>query len=129
VIDPDDPPRTWTVAEADAALPGVRPVVARARAAVAAHAERVAEAGAAAATNGHAGGGGEVDVVREAAVELARLGILLRDPARGLVDFPARASTGRPYWLCWLEGEPAVGWWHWVEDGFAGRTPVSDLPP
>jgi hypothetical protein len=66
--------------------------------------------------------------VRAAADRLAAMGVLLRDPARGLVDFPARASTGRPYWLCWLDGEPSVRWWHWVEDGFAGRTPISELP-
>ena len=116
-------------ARLDAALAEVRPLVARARAAVAAHAERVAEAGAGAPANGHAPSGGHVEVVRGVAAELARLGILLRDPARGLVDFPARAPSGRPYWLCWLDGEPAVRWWHWVAEGFAGRAPVSDLPP
>jgi hypothetical protein len=128
VIDPDDPPRTWTLAEADAALVDVRPVVAAARAAVAAHAERVAEAGASAPTNGHAPGAHEIDAVRIAVEHLAAKGILLRDPGRGLVDFPARSSEGRPYWLCWLDGEPSVEWWHWVETGFAGRTSVSDLP-
>ena len=35
---------------------------------------------------------------------------------------------GRWYWLCWLVGEEAVTWWHWPEDGFAGRTPI-DQPP
>jgi hypothetical protein len=128
VIDPDDPPRTWTVDEADAVLDEIRPVVAAARAAVAAHAERVAEAGSSATTNGHAPGGHEVGAVRSAVEHLAAKGILLRDPGRGLVDFPARAPGGRPYWLCWLDDEPAVGWWHWVETGFAGRTPVTDLP-
>lgn len=128
MIDPDDPPRTWTVDEADEALPAVRRLVSAARSAMAAHAERVDGAGAAASTNGHAAGGDEPAVVRKAATELQAMGVLLRDPARGLVDFPARASTGRPYWLCWLDGEPAVAWWHWVEDGFAGRTPVDQLP-
>lgn len=128
MIDPDDPPRTWTVAEADAALADVRPLVTRARAAVVAHGGRVRAAGAAALDNGHAPGGGEPHVVRAAAEALAARGILLRDAGRGLVDFPARSSTGRPYWLCWLDGEPSVQWWHWVEDGFAGRTPVTELP-
>ena len=128
MIDPDDPPRTWTVAEADAALPVVRAHVTRARDAVGAHAERAARSGAAAASNGHAAGGGEVDAVRAAIDALDGMGILLRDPGRGLVDFPAVSSTGRPYWLCWFHGEASVGWWHWVEDGFAGRTPVARLP-
>jgi hypothetical protein len=116
------------VAEADAALDAVRPLVALARAALEAHAARATDARDGAPTNGHAAGGQEVDVVRDVAERLAAMGILLRDPGRGLVDFPARAAGGRPYWLCWLEGEASVAWWHWVEDGFAGRTPVTDLP-
>lgn len=128
MIDPDDPPRTWTVAEADAALDVVRPIVARARAAMESHVDRMRSARDGAPTNGHATGGEGADVVRAAADDLEAMGVLLRDPSRGLVDFPARAPSGRPYWLCWLEGEPAVEWWHWVEDGFAGRTPVTELP-
>jgi hypothetical protein len=128
VIDPYDPPRTWTVAEADAVLDVVRAAVTRAKEAVAAHVEHAEDAGRAASGNGHSAGGGQVDVVRAAVAELDAMGILLRDPGRGLVDFPALAPGGRPYWLCWLDGEPSVTWWHWVEDGFAGRTPVDDLP-
>lgn len=60
--------------------------------------------------------------------ELGTEGIVLRDIERGLIDFPARASDGRWYWLCWLQGEDEVAWWHWPDDGFAGRTPVSQLP-
>ena len=62
------------------------------------------------------------------ATELAAEGVLLRDPGSGLIDFAARASDGRPYWLCWMWGEPEIDTWHWVEDGFAGRTPVGELP-
>ncbi len=60
--------------------------------------------------------------------ELETEGIVLRDVLQGLVDFPARAANGRGYWLCWLVGEPEVAWWHWPEDGFAGRTPLSTPP-
>ena len=128
MIDPDDPPRTWTVAEANAVLEHVQAVVSAAKAAVASHVERAKVAGTAAGGNGHAPSGGEPEAVRSAVAELDGMGILLRDPGRGLVDFPARASSGRPYWLCWLDGEPSVEWWHWVEDGFAGRTSVDQLP-
>jgi hypothetical protein len=128
VIDPDDPPRTWTPVEADAVLAEVRRHVTRAKAAVVALGGRARTATGAAPTNGHARGGGEAEVVRAAIDALEAMGILLRDPGRGLVDFPARAATGRPYWLCWLDGEPSVAWWHWVEDGFAGRAPITDLP-
>lgn len=128
MIDPSDPPRTWTVAEADDALDVVRSITARARAAMAAHRHHVREAAVASRTNGHGRAGDDADVVRAAIGELEAMGVLLRDPGRGLVDFPARAPNGRPYWLCWLDGEPSVEWWHWVEDGFAGRTPVDQLP-
>jgi hypothetical protein len=60
--------------------------------------------------------------------ELAGEGIVLRDADRGLIDFPAIAPDGRRYWLCWVVGEPSVAWWHWPEDGFAGRQPLSDRP-
>lgn len=100
------PPDTWTVAEANAALPRVRDALLSIRGA---------------GGNGH----GSVPAALE---RLAADGIVVRDPARGLVDFPAVAPSGRPYWLCWLEGEDEVGWWHWPEDGFAGRRPLADPP-
>ena len=67
-------------------------------------------------------------VFHAAVAELEAEGIVLRDVRQGLVDFPARAASGRGYWLCWLVGEPEVAWWHWPEDGFAGRTPLSTPP-
>lgn len=66
--------------------------------------------------------------IREPVEELEREGIVVRDLARGLIDFPARTASGRPYWLCWVAGESEVAWWHWPEEGFAGRRPLSDPP-
>lgn len=43
-----------------------------------------------------------------------------------LIDFPAVAD-GRDVLLCWLEGEPALGWYHPVELGFMGRRRIDDL--
>jgi hypothetical protein len=54
---------------------------------------------------------------------LERLDIVVRDLERGLVDFPAFID-GREVYLCWLLDEPAVGHWHGVESGFAGRRPL-----
>jgi hypothetical protein len=54
---------------------------------------------------------------------LERLDIVVRDLERGLVDFPA-VIDGREVYLCWLIDEPAVGHWHGVEAGFAGRRPL-----
>ena len=60
--------------------------------------------------------------------ELQADGIIVRDPERGLIDFPALAPSGATYLLCWLDGEDAIDWWHWPDDGFAGRTPITEPP-
>ena len=76
------------------------------------------------------GGGAPGRVVSEAFVELraalARLQdaeVVLRDLDRGLVDFPA-LRDGREVYLCWIEGEGEIGYWHDLEAGFAGREPL-----
>jgi hypothetical protein len=62
--------------------------------------------------------------------ELEAAGVEMKDPEKGLVDFPGEMD-GRRVWLCWKRGEPAVAWWHDVETGFAGRRPLpgADAPP
>jgi hypothetical protein len=52
--------------------------------------------------------------------ELAQLGVELKDPFTGLVDFPS-LMNGRPVYLCWRLGEAEVAYWHELEAGFAGR--------
>ena len=104
MVDPHAPARTWTLAEANDELGRIS--------------ERVQAA--MAATE-------QADLLAVAR-ELAEEGVLLRDPTTGLIDFAARAPDGRPYWLCWMWGEPEIDTWHWIEDGFAGRTSVEELP-
>jgi hypothetical protein len=53
--------------------------------------------------------------------------VTLRDIGSGLIDFPALVG-GRPIWLCWRLGEPAIGFWHGHDDGLGGRRPLEDLP-
>jgi hypothetical protein len=49
----------------------------------------------------------------EAALEeLQEKGIVLRDPDRGLIDFPALHPGGREVLLCWQLGEDDLAWWH-----------------
>lgn len=48
------------------------------------------------------------------------LGVQVKDPDRGLVDFPA-LRDGEEILLCWQLGEERVGHWHGLEEGFAGR--------
>jgi hypothetical protein len=54
---------------------------------------------------------------------IQRHGVVVKDLAAGLIDFPAELH-GRPVFLCWRPGEPAVEFWHEVEAGFSGRQPL-----
>jgi hypothetical protein len=58
--------------------------------------------------------------LQEVVDELTSIGIQLKDADTGLLDFPA-VREGEDVLLCWSVGEPAVEWWHGLEDGFAGR--------
>jgi hypothetical protein len=42
-----------------------------------------------------------------------------------LLDFPAEIDDV-PVLLCWLEGEPELGWYHKLPHGFAGRRRIPD---
>ena len=125
--------RRWTLDEATAALPEVAAMVRRVRELVAAAQEHAREHGGSGAApvsgNGH---GPKVQAddreLRALVTDLEQRGIIVRDPARGLIDFPATSPSGRTYLLCWLDGEHAIDWWHWPDDGFAGRTPISEPP-
>ncbi len=61
------------------------------------------------------------------ALRLQEMGVELKDLETGLVDFPTRVQGGAAY-LCWRLGEPEVLFWHGLEAGFAGRRPVAELP-
>jgi len=56
--------------------------------------------------------------------ELDSLGIQLKDPRLGLVDFPSELA-GRTVLLCWRLGEAEVQFWHETNAGYAGRQPLS----
>ena len=58
--------------------------------------------------------------------ELEQLGVELKDPFQGLIDFRARRGDDEVY-LCWRLGEDAVGFWHGLEAGFRGRQPIETL--
>jgi hypothetical protein len=58
--------------------------------------------------------------------ELANLGVELKDPVSGLVDFRTLVD-GREAYLCWKLEEDEIGWWHELDTGVAGRRPVSEL--
>jgi hypothetical protein len=55
--------------------------------------------------------------------EIRSHGVQVKDPDRGLLDFPT-VIEGRPALLCWQVGEERIEFWHTEEDGFAGRRPI-----
>jgi hypothetical protein len=55
--------------------------------------------------------------------ELADLGIQMKDPGIGLIDFPATIGN-RSVFLCWRLGEPDVAFWHELDAGYTGRQPL-----
>jgi hypothetical protein len=53
--------------------------------------------------------------------EITELGIQIKDPEKGLIDFPSVRGE-KIVLLCWMLGEPdSIGWWHEMDAGFAGR--------
>jgi len=82
------------------------------------------------AVEGHNGGGPAAAAVLRAGDRVAREmkflernGIVLRDAAAGLVDFPA-TRQGRAIYLCWRLGEAEVGYWHARDQGYVNRQPL-----
>ncbi|HET7114788.1 MAG TPA: DUF2203 domain-containing protein [Pyrinomonadaceae bacterium] len=124
--------KIFTVQEANALLPDVRTIVGkiqRAHQKLSLYREDAKKAADAA----EHGGGGFPDGVAYAAIlteltlqlsELEALGVQLKDFERGLVDFPS-LRDGRVVLLCWQLGEgDELEWWHDIDAGFAGRTPL-----
>ena len=121
--------RHYTVEQASAALPWVQERIDRLRAAREGLNDEEARAALAEAGPGNGGGSAGRVVsdafiqMRSALVELQGMEVVLRDLDRGLVDFPA-VRDGREVYLCWLEGEDEIGFWHDPEAGYAGREPL-----
>ncbi len=59
--------------------------------------------------------------------ELEHLGIQMKDLDQGLIDFPHIRKNGEEVYLCWLNGEDDIVYWHSITDGFAGRRPIAEL--
>lgn len=60
--------------------------------------------------------------------EIQQSGCLVKDLDAGLVDFPSLLK-GEEVYLCWKLGEERIGYWHGIEEGFAGRKPLVDSGP
>lgn len=121
--------RHYTLAEANAERAWARAQVARVRDALDLLADPEAEH-ALEAIDPDSGGGypghevaGAVMRLLGGLSQLEAKEILLRDPERGLVDFPS-LRDGEEVYLCWLVDEDEISWWHHSDAGFAGRQPL-----
>ena len=124
--------KLFTIQEANALLPSVRTIVTKIQRAHRQVARYRDEARKAAEAAEKGGGGVSAGLVYAEALtnltsqtaELEILGVQLKDFERGLVDFPS-LRDGRVVLLCWQMGEgDELEWWHDVDAGFAGRTPL-----
>jgi hypothetical protein len=128
------PPRLYTLEEAEALLPRLAPILESIRDAQHEHSEAASEVESLQKVIGSNGHGVKADRVakarevmasaearlRERLGELTELGVELKDPATGLIDFRSR-HEGRVVYLCWRLGEPRIDWWHDLDAGFGGR--------
>jgi hypothetical protein len=63
--------------------------------------------------------------IKERVEQIQSHGCLCKGVEQGLIDFPCMLGA-EVVFLCWQFGEPTVGFWHRIEDGFAGRRPLVD---
>ena len=135
----------WTLAEANAALPEIRRLLAEARTHMAhlreleAHLDDLrivwGDAVLSVACPGHAEFAGlhrafesRREAFQHVLLRFHALGAEVKDVEQGLVDF--RGSVGgTPAYLCWKDPEPAVANWHPLDGGFAARRPLPLGPP
>ena len=66
---------------------------------------------------------GAEEELLKAVLSLNSMGIQLKGPLEGLIDFPSYRD-GELVELCWKLGEERVEHWHRVGEGFAGRKKV-----
>jgi hypothetical protein len=64
-----------------------------------------------------------VEELNQHVAAINELGVELKGIDEGLFDFPSDRD-GRTVYLCWKLGEDRIAWWHEVDAGFAGRTPL-----
>lgn len=137
-------PTFFSPAEAAAAIPDLRPILARLRASYHEYVFAKAQVDELVSTHGESLDSrghplhDEAQAWRTRASDLAgdvesllaeanALGADVKDPILGLVDFYHRRADGSIVLLCYRDDEPALAWWHPLETGFAGRRPLSEL--
>ena len=124
------PTRYFTIDEANALLPTLRPMVA----ALLDARQRIVDAQPELwpVLEKAVGNGGsakatlvltDFEIVDKNVKAITALGLEMKDINSGLIDFLAERD-GREVYLCWRYNEPRVAHWHDLEAGFAGRKPL-----
>jgi len=54
-------------------------------------------------------------------------GVLMKGIDQGLVDFPHIRGNGEEVYLCWKLDEDDIYFWHGIDEGFAGRKPITEI--
>jgi hypothetical protein len=65
----------------------------------------------------------EVQAFHRALEAFQGLGCELKDLEKGLVDFYSMRGNDVVY-LCWMDGEESIQWWHPLDSGVKGRKPI-----
>lgn len=131
-----DQPKIYTLDEARALLPRLRPMlteIRNLRHEIDAHTATLKEMTPQAKTNGHAPEVARlegrisicVDAIRERLDEIRELDVEVKDLEMGLVDFLSRRE-GRIVYLCWAVDEPTISFWHDLNSGFRSRQPLDE---
>ena len=129
-------PRLFTIAEANALLPDLRPVVERIFQrldSLREKSETIIRAGRLSPSTpalmkrlqDDEAIACVIQEVKGLVEEINSYGCVSKGIEQGLVDFPCLLG-GEIVFLCWRYGEESVGHWHRIEDGFAGRRPLLD---
>lgn len=123
--------KIFTVEEANETIPWVRSKLEEISSfydVVSSHRDSARSASAASQHGGGMVGGSQyvkaLYEIGKISTDIDNAGIQLKDPSRGLIDFPSRRA-GRIVLLCWQLGEPdEIRWWHEIDSGFSGRQPI-----
>jgi hypothetical protein len=62
----------------------------------------------------------QMAAIKSVANEFSRRDIQLKDPARGLIDFPT-LRNGQEVFLCWEKDDEDIEFWHELDSDESGR--------
>ena len=125
--------RPYTLAEARAALPQVKILMAKvqvARQEILRLRPTAWPALQKAAANGGSREAGQLALhamsLEDAVKGILAMGITIKDLDHGIIDFLGKRA-GEQVLLCWRYGEEDINFWHDANTGFAGRQPIDGL--